>query len=94
MSEINNTSTVTMHYTLRLEDGSIADSSKNYDAPAIVKLDDGTLQPAFVDRLLGLKTGSKAVGRGGEQCQWARARAPTADATTGSSRSIITRCDG
>lgn len=57
--KIQNDSTVTMHYTLKLEDGSIADSSKNYEAPAIVKINDGTLQPGFSDRLLGLEVGAK-----------------------------------
>lgn len=52
-------STVTMHYTLRLEDGSVADSSKHYEAPATVKMDDGTLQPALVERLQGLEAGAK-----------------------------------
>ncbi|PIQ43713.1 MAG: peptidylprolyl isomerase [Gammaproteobacteria bacterium CG11_big_fil_rev_8_21_14_0_20_46_22] len=52
-------STVTMHYTLRLEDGSVADSSKHYETPATVKMDDGTLQPALVERLQGLEAGAK-----------------------------------
>lgn len=59
MNKINQDSTVELHYTLRLEDGSIADSSKNYDAPSKVKLNDGTLQPGFVEKLIGLSVGCK-----------------------------------
>lgn len=59
VKKLNHDSVVTLHYTLRLEDGSIADSSKNYDAPAKLKVNDGTLQAGFVEKLIGLQEGSK-----------------------------------
>ena len=50
---ITETSTVTLHFSLALEDGSIIDS--NFDgAPATFTMGDGSLLPGFEDALVGL----------------------------------------
>ena len=61
MSEkiINATSEVIMHFDLKLEDGSAADSTRVNKKPAKLVMGDGSLTPNFEACLLGLKKGDK-----------------------------------
>jgi FKBP-type peptidyl-prolyl cis-trans isomerase SlpA len=56
---IGKESQVTLHYSIRLEDGSIADSSKQYDKPLTLCMGDGSLGETFENKLLGLKAKDK-----------------------------------
>ena len=55
--EVN--SIVIMHYTLRLEDDSVADSTLDEDKPAIFQMGAGHISEAFEQQLLGLKVNDK-----------------------------------
>lgn len=59
MSTIKSDSIVTMHFTIYLADGSVADSTKVNAKPGIVTLGDGTLSGAFEAELLGMKIGEQ-----------------------------------
>lgn len=60
MGKIQNGDVVTVHYTGRLEDGSIFDSSLNEGRePITVKLGEGTLIKGFEDGLIGMEIGEK-----------------------------------
>lgn len=60
MGKIQNGDVVTVHYTGRLEDGSIFDSSLNEGRePITVKLGEGTLIKGFEDGLIGMEIGDK-----------------------------------
>ena len=48
-------SEVTMHFSMYLEDGSVADSTKVNNLPGTVKIGDGTLSQGFESALFGLK---------------------------------------
>ncbi len=48
---------VTMHFSMHLADGSVADSTKVNNLPGQVVIGDGTLTPGFEAHLLGLKAG-------------------------------------
>lgn len=52
-------SEVLMHFDLKLEDGSAADSTRVNNKPAKLKLGDGSLTANFEACLLGLKSGEK-----------------------------------
>lgn len=52
-------SVVILHFDLKLEDGSAADSTRVNNKPAIMRLGDGSLTPNFESCLLGLKAGDK-----------------------------------
>lgn len=52
-------SQVTMHFSIKLEDNSVADSTKVNGKPGTVKLGDGTLSANFEKELYGLKAGDK-----------------------------------
>lgn len=56
---ITATSEVIMHFVLRLEDGSIAESSHRTTRPAKFKMGGGDLTPAIEAQLLGLQVGDK-----------------------------------
>ncbi|TLU61505.1 FKBP-type peptidyl-prolyl cis-trans isomerase [Thalassotalea litorea] len=56
-SSIANDSTVLMHITMKLADGSAADSTKVNNKPAKVIMGDNSLSPAFEAELLGLEAG-------------------------------------
>lgn len=56
---INNQSEVLMHFDLKLEDGSAADSTRVNNKPAKLIMGDGSLTPNFESCLLGLKNGDK-----------------------------------
>ena len=55
---ITNDSTIMMHITMKLSDGSAADSTKVNNKPAKVILGDQSLSPAFEDELIGLAVGN------------------------------------
>ncbi len=60
MSEvIQNQSEVLMHFDLKLEDGSAADSTRVNNKPAKLVMGDGSLTANFEACLLGLKDGDK-----------------------------------
>ncbi|WP_371377858.1 FKBP-type peptidyl-prolyl cis-trans isomerase [Thalassotalea aquiviva] len=50
-------SSLLMHITMTLSDGSAADSTKVNNKPARVNLGDNSLSPAFEQQLVGLKEG-------------------------------------
>lgn len=54
---IANDSTVLMHITMKLSDGSAADSTKVNNKPAKVIMGDNSLSPAFESELMGLSVG-------------------------------------
>ena len=53
-------SEVILHFDLKLEDGSAADSTRVNDKPAKMVMGDGSLTPNFEKCLLGLSKGEKA----------------------------------
>ncbi|OBT07294.1 peptidylprolyl isomerase [Vibrio sp. UCD-FRSSP16_10] len=59
MSVIKKESAVTMHFAIKLEDGSIADSTYQMGKPAKLVIGDGSLSDNFEACLLGLKSGDK-----------------------------------
>lgn len=55
-------SAVTLHFTIKLKDGSVADSTHNMGKPAKLVIGDGSLSPSFEGCLLGLNSGdNKAI---------------------------------
>lgn len=58
-SVIGANSEVLMHFDLKLEDGSAADSTRVNKKPAKLVMGDGSLTPNFEACLLGLKEGDK-----------------------------------
>jgi len=52
-------SRVLVHFTLKLEDGTTAESTRNNGKPALFTLGDETLSPGMEDQLVGLKAGDK-----------------------------------
>lgn len=59
MSIITQNSTVTLHFSIQLKDGSIADSTYNMEKPAMFVMGDGSLSPNFEQCLLGMREGDK-----------------------------------
>ncbi|WP_438862967.1 FKBP-type peptidyl-prolyl cis-trans isomerase [Neptunicella sp.] len=56
---INADSRVVLHFDLKLQDGSAADSTRVNNKPAQLKMGDGSLTANFEKCLLGLKAGDK-----------------------------------
>lgn len=56
---ITQTSEIIFHVTMKLEDGSAADSTKVNNKPAKLRMGDGSLSPAFESNLMGLKAGDE-----------------------------------
>ncbi len=54
---INATSEVIFHVTMKLDDGSAADSTKVNNKPAKLRMGDGSLSPAFEAQMQGLTVG-------------------------------------
>ncbi|PVZ70433.1 FKBP-type peptidyl-prolyl cis-trans isomerase [Pelagibaculum spongiae] len=50
-------SQVTLHFTIKLKDGSVADSTKVNDTPARFTVGDGNMGPAFEQAMMGLSAG-------------------------------------
>lgn len=62
MTAITQDSTVTLHFTIKMKDGSVADSTHNMGKPAKLVIGDGSLSDNFEQCLLGLSAGeSKAI---------------------------------
>lgn len=60
MSKVKNGDTVKVHYTGKLEDGSVFDSSESRD-PLEVTLGEGKLIPGFENAVIGLEVGDKTT---------------------------------
>jgi FKBP-type peptidyl-prolyl cis-trans isomerase SlpA len=58
---VQSDSAVLVHFTLKLEDGSLAESTRNNGKPALFRLGDGSLSEGLEQHLLGLKAGEKKV---------------------------------
>ncbi|MCU8457128.1 FKBP-type peptidyl-prolyl cis-trans isomerase, partial [Vibrio vulnificus] len=52
MSTINHNSAVTLHFTIKMKDGSVADSTHNMGKPAKFVMGDGSLSENFEQCLL------------------------------------------
>jgi FKBP-type peptidyl-prolyl cis-trans isomerase SlpA len=60
MSEqVKHDSAVLVHFTLKLEDGSTAESTRGNGKPALFRLGDGSLSDALENQLMGLTVGDK-----------------------------------
>lgn len=59
MTAITEHSVVTLHFTIKLKDGSIADSTYNLGKPAQFVIGDGNISENFEQHLIGLTTGDK-----------------------------------
>ena len=59
MSQIQAGSKVTFHFSIKLKDGSVADSTKVTGKPAQLVIGDGNLTPDFERCLLGLQAGAE-----------------------------------
>lgn len=59
MTTINQDSAVTLHFTIKMQDGSVADSTHNMGKPAKFIMGDGSLSENFEQCLLGLQVGEK-----------------------------------
>lgn len=57
MATIKQDSAVTLHFTIKLEDGSVADSTHSMGKPAKLMVGDGSLSENFERCLLGLQVG-------------------------------------
>ncbi|ROR94749.1 FKBP-type peptidyl-prolyl cis-trans isomerase SlpA [Sinobacterium caligoides] len=56
---ISKDSRVTLHFTLKLADGAVVDSTLEREQPGSFVMGDGTLLPGFEQALLGLQAGEK-----------------------------------
>ncbi|WP_158781881.1 FKBP-type peptidyl-prolyl cis-trans isomerase [Pantoea sp. BAV 3049] len=56
---VQRNSAVLVHFTLKLADGSTAESTRNNGKPALFSLGDGSLSEGLEAELLGLKVGEK-----------------------------------
>ncbi|EJG1802940.1 TPA: FKBP-type peptidyl-prolyl cis-trans isomerase [Vibrio parahaemolyticus] len=59
MTTITNDSVVTLHFTIKMKDGSVADSTHNMGKPAKFVMGDGSLSENFEQCLVGLQSGEK-----------------------------------
>ncbi|WP_406732687.1 FKBP-type peptidyl-prolyl cis-trans isomerase [Vibrio scophthalmi] len=59
MTIIAQQSAVTLHFTIKMKDGSVADSTYNMGKPAKLVIGDGSLSENFEQCLFGLQTGDK-----------------------------------
>ena len=57
MTEIKKDSSIVAHITMKLSDGSAADSTKVNNKPAIINMGDQSISPAFEEQLLGMQAG-------------------------------------
>lgn len=56
---VQQNSAVLVHFILKLEDGSTAESTRDSGKPALFRLGDTSLSPALEAELIGLNTGEK-----------------------------------
>lgn len=59
MPQAQATSALLVHFTLTLEDGTLAESSRERGKPALFRLGDGSLSPALEAQLLGCWVGDR-----------------------------------
>ncbi|ADT86176.1 FKBP-type peptidyl-prolyl cis-trans isomerase [Vibrio furnissii] len=57
LTTITQNSTVTLHFTIKLKDGSVADSTHNFGKAAQLVIGDGSLSDNFEQCLLGMQAG-------------------------------------
>lgn len=57
--QVLNDSAVLLNFTLKLADGSVAESTQAHGKPALFRLGDESLSPALEAELFGLSTGDK-----------------------------------
>ncbi|REL26001.1 FKBP-type peptidyl-prolyl cis-trans isomerase [Thalassotalea euphylliae] len=57
MTQITADSSLVAHITMKLSDGSAADSTKVNNKPAIINMGDQSISPAFEAQLLGMQAG-------------------------------------
>ena len=57
MTKITVDSSIVAHITMKLSDGSAADSTKVNNKPAIINMGDQSISPAFETELIGLSAG-------------------------------------
>lgn len=60
-AQVNGGSAVLVHFTLKLEDGSTAESTRGNGKPALFRLGDGSLSAPLEEQLLGLRAGDKCA---------------------------------
>ena len=60
--QITEQSTITLHFSIALENGDLVDSTFERDAPSF-SYGDGSLLPGFEKRLIGMSAGEKQVFR-------------------------------
>ena len=60
-AQIISDSAVLVHFTLKLEDGSTAESTRSSGKPALFRLGDGSLSAPLEAQLLGLRAGDKCA---------------------------------
>lgn len=56
---VQSNSAVLLHFVLTLEDGTLAESTRERGKPALFRLGDSSLSPALEQQLLGLQRGDK-----------------------------------
>jgi FKBP-type peptidyl-prolyl cis-trans isomerase SlpA len=61
---VQSNSAVLVHFTLKLDDGSTAESTRNNGKPALFRLGDTSLSEGLEQQLLGLKEGRKSLFAG------------------------------
>ncbi|MCF7483306.1 FKBP-type peptidyl-prolyl cis-trans isomerase [Vibrio sp. J1-1] len=59
MTTITKDSVVTLHFTIKMKDGSVADSTHNMGKPAKFVMGDGSLSENFEQCLVGLQSGEQ-----------------------------------
>ncbi|NAW70093.1 FKBP-type peptidyl-prolyl cis-trans isomerase [Vibrio sp. V27_P1S3P104] len=59
MTTITHNSAVTLHFSIKLKNGSVADSTHNIGKPAKLIIGDGSLSDNFEHCLLGMKAGEQ-----------------------------------
>ncbi|MFC0228772.1 FKBP-type peptidyl-prolyl cis-trans isomerase [Serratia aquatilis] len=60
-AQVNNNSTLLAHFTLKLADGTTAESTHASGKPALFRLGDGSLSAPLEQQLLGLRAGDKCT---------------------------------
>lgn len=57
--QVHNNSAVLLNFTLKLADGTVAESTQSHGKPALFRLGDESLSPALEAQLMGLQEGDK-----------------------------------
>lgn len=59
MTKIDQNSQISMHFDIRLKDGSVADSTRSFEKPMTFKIGDGSFSEKMESELMGLTLGDK-----------------------------------